>query len=298
MKKWIVVTGLDGCGLGNQLFQVACAVSLAEQYNASVVIQDDTASLLWGTCNRVYKKVSYVESIWNSQRLVHKGQAEIQVLLLHAHVLHNDYTCRRDVGEWGKGDDAMTLTARNNSEDMVLHIQGFCQHRDLFLSSLEALPLYVNVEDSETMHRVASRYGLDHGDGMRNMMIGVRRRGDFQHMTRYTDDLYQRAVDIVCQENGDPMTVVVMSDIPGYVLPLRWPSCVDRVVYIDDDDIVQMYAGLCCSTMILSESTFHYWIAVLRQSLQRRTDVVVYDRTDIMERPLCLDGWRILKSDS
>ena len=58
--------------------------------------------------------------------------------------------------------------------------------------------------------------------------------------------------------------------------------------------ITQLHAGLACDHFILSESTFHYWIAVLRGVLPPRrpaVQVVVFEGMDLANRPLALKGW-------
>ena len=56
-----------------------------------------------------------------------------------------------------------------------------------------------------------------------------------------------------------------------------------------EDDITQIYLGRLCSHFILSESTFHLWIAYLCNSVNKK--VIVFKNTDITNRNLFLDDW-------
>ena len=56
-----------------------------------------------------------------------------------------------------------------------------------------------------------------------------------------------------------------------------------------EDDITQIYLGRMCSHFILSESTFHLWIAYLCNTVNKK--VIVFKDTDITNRKLFLDDW-------
>ena len=65
-----------------------------------------------------------------------------------------------------------------------------------------------------------------------------------------------------------------------------------EVHYIDEYDIVQFNIGLQCDSFILSESTFHWWIAYLKWiKSNRQSKVLVYNDTDFTNRPLTPPGW-------
>ena len=64
-----------------------------------------------------------------------------------------------------------------------------------------------------------------------------------------------------------------------------------RIIFIDEDDITQINTGLLCNNFILSESTYHYWIALLKNSFDINTKVVCFNNTDITNKNLSLDNW-------
>ena len=60
---------------------------------------------------------------------------------------------------------------------------------------------------------------------------------------------------------------------------------------IDENDVYQLYAGLMCKHYILSESTFHLWIAYLGTIKNDDKQVIVFNDTAILRKNLSLDKW-------
>ena len=63
------------------------------------------------------------------------------------------------------------------------------------------------------------------------------------------------------------------------------------ITYIDEDDISQLNIGLLCNYFILSESTYHYWVAVIKNYMDKNTKVICFNDTDLTNRNLALDDW-------
>lgn len=302
----VLVSGISG--LGNNLFQVAAAVYYAELYGFKIVLDQTSTSLRWGTAGFTNRdkvrrslrgrKLSYLCTIFKSTKLgrVGAGTRHEGNLL----TVHNDYTAARFLPH-GR--------AVNESSKTSLHLTGFNQHRDLFLPTLPHLPTYLNLDAgfyTRTLLRI--RYGLSSPGHQRHaIMLGVRRGADFAHMTKVGVTAYERGLRAVFETrvgHATPWTLVLLADTDVRDMRLAErasaiaaeysPHNSVRTVVIAEDDITQLHAGLACDHFILSESTFHYWIAVLRGVVPPRrpgVQVIVFKGTDLTSRPLALEGW-------
>lgn len=312
----VIVPGISG--LGNNLFQLAAAVLYAETYGARIVLDAASSSLRWGTANFTNRdkarrslrgsRLSYFDTLFDSPKLcwvVKAGKRHGIVAGWSRPVarLHNDYTARRFVPPQGVVAEEK-VGGRNATS---LQLTGYNQHRDLFLAVLHQLPSYLNLNAGfYTRAVLRTRYGLHRGQ-RHAIMLGVRRGADFAHMTKVGVDAYERALRKVFETragHATPWTLVVLADtdVKDMQLADRASAIAAdvsanhtvRTVIIAEDDITQLHAGLTCDHFILSESTFHYWIAVLRGVVPPRrpgVQVVVFEGTDLTNRPLALDGW-------
>lgn len=74
-----------------------------------------------------------------------------------------------------------------------------------------------------------------------------------------------------------------------------------EVFIVEEEGVTQLQAGLACDRFVLSESTFHLWIALLhtglgqgskpRLSAVKPSNVVVFEDADVTNRVLVLEGW-------
>jgi len=149
-----------------------------------------------------------------------------------------------------------------------------------------------------------------------NILVGVRWGSDFSHMKKITMVSYERALNHLIRNAPRDIgklaewKVVVLADVnasnlSGFQdlarsLSQRHATRV-KVVFVEEDDITQLQAGLACDRFVLSESTFHLWIALLRTGLGQGSkprlsavtpsNVVVFEDTDVTNRGLVLEGW-------
>jgi hypothetical protein len=85
------------------------------------------------------------------------------------------------------------------------------------------------------------------------------------------------------------INIYVLSDVLSDVDDI---SCmIDKsikynIIHVNEDDISQIYVGLMCNYYILSDSTFHWWIAFLKWSMDNSVIVYVFNNTDITNRCL------------
>ena len=83
--------------------------------------------------------------------------------------------------------------------------------------------------------------------------------------------------------------IYIISDTPNISNHFSLNEHYDYIE-VNEKDIVQFYFGLACKNYILSESTFHLWIAYLA-SVKYDKKVIVFNNTDITNRNLALDNW-------
>jgi len=149
-----------------------------------------------------------------------------------------------------------------------------------------------------------------------NILVGVRWGSDFSHMKKVTMVSYERALNHLIRNAPRDIgklaewKLVVLADVSASKLcgfqdlarslSQRHTTRVE-VVIVEEDDITQLQAGLACDRFVLSESTFHLWIALLRTALGQGSkprlsavtpsNVVVFEDTDVTDRGLVLEGW-------
>lgn len=306
----VIVRGISG--LGNNLFQLAAAIFYAETYGARIVLDAASSTLRWGTANFTNRdkarrslrghRLSYFDTLFDSPKLCWVLKAGKRGWPGPITRLHNDYSAKRFAPPQGVVD--VKISGRNAT---TLQLTGYNQHRDLFLPVLHHLPSYLNLDAGfYTRALLRTRYDLHRGQ-RHAIMLGVRRGADFAHMTKVGVRAYERALRTVFETragHATPWTLVVLADTDVKDMRLADRASaiaaevsgnhMVRTVVIAEDDITQLHAGLTCDHFILSESTFHYWIAVLRGVVPPRrpgVQVVVFEGTDLTNRPLALEGW-------
>ena len=162
----------------------------------------------------------------------------------------------------------------------------------------------------------SSRTAADEQSLNTNILVGVRWGSDFSHMKKVTMVSYERALDhLMLNATHDVGKVavwklVVLADVTANQLSgfqdlarslsQRYATRI-QVVIVEEDDVTQLQAGLACDRFVLSESTFHLWIALLRTGLGRGlkprlsavtpSNIVVFEDPDVTKRGLVLEGW-------
>ncbi|GBF91807.1 hypothetical protein Rsub_04912 [Raphidocelis subcapitata] len=293
----VLVPGVGG--LGNVLFQVAAAVLYAERHGYEVVLDSQSAAVNWGTSNLTRDKTrrfhgrpqSYLDSIFATPKLRAAPLSQLRGAGGSRHVtVHNDYT-------------ANTFSPPPGFNGTI-EILGYCQHYDLFLPILPALPSYLNLAADELASTVLRiRYGLERGQ-TNNIMLGVRRGLDFSGMTKVQAGSYARALDKLMATAPAPAAwrLFVLADVDPASLDLpglaaraarKHGHSLEYAAVINEDDLTMIQAGLLCDHFILCESTFHYWITVLRTALvpEAPPRVFVFNDTDLTNRPLAFPNW-------
>lgn len=265
----IYVNGVGG--LGNCLFQVAAAIYYAEKYNGEIILNPKSKWIMSGTANaygkhqikRVNgKDITYNQSIFKNFKWSEKKENAI---------IHN---CNFE-------DKKLNNPSKN------IHIQGYCQNKNLFLEYIDQIPKYLYLNDENIINYLKNKYqGIEEG-----ICVGLRVGRDFAHMKRLKTESYKKAL-ITLKEMGININkLFVISDTPNawsdrFKLQQEYPA-----VEVKEDDITQFYAGMLCKHYVLSESTFHLWIAYMGTRNHPEKKVVCFKNSDITNRKLELDDW-------
>ena len=139
------------------------------------------------------------------------------------------------------------------------------------------------------MNYIKNKYNIK--SDAKNIMLGIRICDDFKVMNKINKFSYEKALKKIVSEDEEDYNLIVISDTKeNYERMLNF-KIKGRVIFIDEDDIMQINAGLLCQYFILSESTYHYWIALLKNSMDTNTKVLCFKDTDITNRKLTLDNW-------
>ena len=136
-----------------------------------------------------------------------------------------------------------------------------------------------NEEISKYIH---DKYKIDE----HSVCLGVRRGSDFSHMTKLKASSYQNAINCIKKLNPN-CKFFIISDSPTFDF---FKEISELFIEVNESDIVQMYLGIACNFYILSESSFHLWIAYLGTTIVNKT-VVCFNNTDITNRNLNMEDW-------
>ena len=238
-------------GLGNILFQLGTAIWYAEKYGFQPVLIS-TETTLHGTSNKHGRNRS---SVGYDRTIFSKF--EYAALPDTRTTVHNDYTSDR------------IIPSTN------LKIGGYCQNLDLFKDVMHAIPRYLSFEHCQK-----------YGDLSNAICIGIRVGRDFSHMKRITQKSYVTALDLLSSRGIDTSNVLIIADVDSYWTDTKYP-----VRHVVEDDVTQFSIGMSCKHFILSESTFHLWIAYLGTINDSSKTVVCFNNTDITNRRLALETW-------
>lgn len=256
-------------GLGNSLFQLAVAVFYCEKHGMKMYLVNGNA-LFFGTSNQYNKNkvfvkdgqyLPYSKTIFSKLDFINPGQID------NPHdVADNNYS-----------------VSHIQSITKSIFIKGYNQNLQLFLEYAHKIPEYINIDDVYIKNYIHEKYG-DVSDGV---AVCIRIGSDFAHMKSITKQSYCKALDVLKTRGQNTDKIYVISDI-----------CVKNYIdssiaytEIDESDIVQIYFGIMCKNYILSESTFHLWIAYLGTDFGKKTDknVICFNKTDVTNRNLHLD---------
>jgi hypothetical protein len=271
----VYVEGSPRWGLGNILFQVAAAIYYCEKYNYKLVLIR-SHWILFGTSIMFGKDQCFVDQ--NNNKLTYdetifKKLIFMEKIMSPAHeciVIHNNYT--------------NTKIVPTNNYDLI--IKGFSQNISLFKEYIHKIPNYLNIEDINIKNYINNKYGNIEN----SIAICIRIGNDFRHMNKINSNSYLKALDYLKTSQENMEKIYIISDTPNISNHFSLNEHYDYIE-VNEKDIVQFYFGLACKNYILSESTFHLWIAYLGTIDDNNKKVICFNNTDITNRKLELENW-------
>jgi hypothetical protein len=239
-------------GLGNILFQLSTAIYYAEKYGMNIkVLISDV--IKFGTSN----KFGRTKCIDSYEKTIFNKLQFIDFPESYS-IINNNYS------------DNKIIPTKN------IFIKGYCQNLKLFDEYFYKIPNYLNFKN------IPEKYG----DLSNAICIGVRVGKDFAHMTKVRQSSYVKGIEYL-KSNGYMFDkIIIVSDVDSY-----WKNDKYEVIHADEDDITQFSIGLKCKYYILSESTFHLWIAYIGTLYDINKKVICFNNTDITNRNLNLSSW-------
>ena len=268
---------VDGiAGLGNSLFQIATAISYKEKYNLDIFLKSGSYEIQYGTSimfNRIKLGNDPISNEYITYDKTIFSKFDYYDTANHSAIeLVNDYTSK----------DYCSCNIIIPSSDII--IKGYCQNIGLFKDYIHKIPEYLHLNDPVRNNYIKSKYkNLEN-----SVMIGVRIGDDFKHMKKLTRNSYIKALETLKGIGVNIENLFIISDVDN-----AWEIFDLQNIYpatqVVEDDITQIYLGRMCSHFILSESTFHLWIAYLCNTVNKK--VIVFKDTDITNRKLFLDDW-------
>ena len=271
MPFTIYVNGVGG--LGNSLFQIASAIYYKETYGGTISLSRNDI-LRFGTSNCFGKRQSVQKNGKNIPYTdtIFKKFGSHRILENHT-IVHNHYGNKKYV-------------PKENIDENIL-ISGYCQNIGLFKEHLYKMPEYLNLQDTTAINYIKSKYkNIDKG-----ICIGLRVGHDFKHMNKITRSSYITALEKLKSMNVNIDNLFIVSDVKNAWADTFNLQDIYPATSINESDVCQMYAGLMCKHYILSESTFHLWIAYLGTINNNDKTVIVFKNTALTKKRLLLDNW-------
>jgi hypothetical protein len=277
-NKEIHISGTGG--FGNCMFQLAAAIYYAETYNYKIKLDINSEHLHIGTANYTNRDrrrkvngvvVSYKDTIYSNDKLEFKSLKNIKYSKIYT--FNNDYMLHEPI-----------------TSDSIIRIQGYCQNYKLFWPIKDSIFSYINLNDTSIIEYIHTKYQID--PTRIYTMVGLRCCSDFGHMIKIKHQSYMNAINHLLEgKDKSKHTLFIITDSVELIhTRFKIPDDLD-VKIIDEDDIIQIYAGMVCSNFILSESTYHYWIALLKYIKDPTVNIICFKDTDITNRPLALPDW-------
>lgn len=265
-------------GLGNTLYQIACAIDYCENYeNASIVLLKHPAELNYtsGTADAFNRKQALRDPVTGdvvpySQTILSKFTF-VETFPEPRTIFCNNYDSK--VMEW-------------DSKYTHLEIEGYQQHRELFQRTMDAWPKYFNLYNKHMLRHLVKTYAPSPESCV---CIGIRRGNDFKHMKAITN----RVLNRVKKEFYPDHRALIVSDTGNADPIANDDETLDfEFTVVKEPDIVQLNLAFLCNAMILSESTFHTWLGYFMETAQHTTDITCFNDTDLTRRNLTLANWR------
>jgi len=271
---FVHVHGIDGCGLGNILFQIAAAIYYAEKYNYTIILKK-TYSICYGT-----------SIMFGREKMIKEGNNNYKT--------YDESILKEFIFDDCENKNSITVhnyfsDIRIDPEGRDIKIDGFSQNIHLFYEYLNEIPKYLYLNDPEIIKYIQNKYPPI--ENTNSVCIGVRFGQDFEHRKNIiTIESYKKALEFYKSSGIEIKNIFIISDVKNTSELLNLDDSYN-CIEVDENDIVQIYCGIECDNFILSESTFHLWIAYLAVAKNKEKKVLCFNNTDITNRNLHFPDW-------
>jgi len=279
IMKTVYIAGLPRCGLGNHLFQIAVAIHYAEKYGYKIILVS-SLPMLYGTGNMFNKRKCYQKG---NNTLGYDQTILSKFTFITPQQFANLKKIRHPILRVNNHLSATNIITPTNGQD--LEITGFSQALGLFRDVIPKFPHYFNYHDPDIISYITDKYG----DISNGVCLCIRKGDDFKHMIKLTTNSYTKALDHLQGTGVSLDKLFIIADVPN--IHKYFDLSKYNYVEVDESDIVQLYFGIMCKHYILSESTFHLWMAYLGSLDDPESNVICFNNTDITNRNLALVDW-------
>lgn len=276
-EKKIFVQRTGGTQLGNFLYKIATAIYYREEFGYEIFLdKKGIPGLSFNYPTKDYLRnretneyVPFDKSILSKFDWYGGNDNKPE----NFEIIHNDYS------------DTIIVPTKN------IMITGYCQNINLFKKHLNKMPKYLNLNDNTIRDYINSKYK----NVKDSIVIGVRAGEDWKNMIKLQRESYISALNKLKELGVSIENLFIMSNVRNvwedkFDLQKDYPAIV-----VDEDCITQFYLGMMCNNFVLSESTFHLWVAYLGTLNNPNKKVIVFEDTDPTNRPLCLPNKNWIK---
>lgn len=281
-------------GLANNMFQIAVAIHYAEKHNFKILLDNNNVWIQYGTSNgfrrdvRRKKDGKWIESYFDN-------------ILSKFDTIDFDKMVKNSVPivTVSSGYECRGIT--NFQDPTHLLISGYSQNINLFSDVLPSLEKYFDFDDVSIKNYISNKYPINNENEL-HLCVGIRIGDDFKnHRPKIIPKSYQNAFTYFINHHKEEIknkkiNIYVLSDVRN-----GWQKMISsfqeiyqniEIHLVSEDDITQFYLGLECNIFILSESTYHYYIALLSyiRDPHNKKVIAFYD-TDITNYPLAFYDW-------
>ena len=99
---------------------------------------------------------------------------------------------------------------------------------------------------------------------------------------------YRRALDVLISYGESVQPLYVLGDVPSAWAPFEKAVGHGPAIQIDEDDVTQLAVARHCRNFVLSQSSFHIWMAY---AAIRPRHVVIFNGSDPMNTGVDAPPW-------
>lgn len=275
-RPCVVMRGQSG--LGNSLFQLAVASYYAELHSAKLLVVR-TPATQWGTAkfkgrNQIMvdekgEITSYEHTIFSKLTFVDADKQPVASCVFKSY----------------HGDKHISWDTKKHP---CLLIGSYQQNTKMF--SITTAAKYLNYSDPKIQTYLCEKYKMTPQFIQGCVVIGLRRGRDFSGKEKISNSSINRAKRL----HFPNLHALIVTDCGANAIEKTRDGVKFDFEYtlIDEKDITQFTLASMCPNMILSESTFHAWMAYMMQvSFPQTCKVVCFNKTELVDFRITQPTW-------